>query len=81
MLSVIEESTLEHEIGQNGTAIESEWDQVFKCIKNCTKFFIEFLPRIYTTLKVNYRIRKKQFFNEKVVKIRSEKHLPNKILY
>ena len=37
--------------------------------------------RIYTKLKVNTPIGKKQFFNEKVESIRSEKHLPNKILY
>ena len=55
-----------------GTSIESEWDQVFKCIKKCHEVLhSNGVPRIYTTLKVNTRIGKKQFFNEKVESIRS----------
>ena len=81
-LSVIEESKLEHQLGPNGTAIEGEWDQVFKCIKKCHEVLhSNGVPRIYTTLKVNTRIDKKQFFKEKVESVRSEKHLPNKMLY
>ena len=80
-LSVIEESTLEQEIGQNGTAIESEWVQVFKCIKKCTKFFIEIFALNIFNIKDKYLYRRKQFFKEKVQSIGSEEHLPNKMLY
>ncbi len=66
-ISVIKEYKLEYEIGPNGTAIEGEWDQVFKCIKNCHEVLHQKgAPRIYTTLKVNTRTDKKQFFKEKV---------------
>ncbi len=72
-ISVIKEHNLQYEPGPNGTAIEGEWDQVFKCIKNCHKNLHSVgVPRIYTTLKVNTRTDKKQLFKEKVQSVISE---------
>ena len=72
-LSVIEEYELEYELGPNGTAIEGEWDQVFKCIKSCHEaLHRKGVPRIYTTLKVNTRTDKKQLFKEKVQSVIAE---------
>ncbi len=66
-LSVIEGYKLEYELGANGTAIEGEWDQVFKCVKNCHEVVhSKGAPRVYTTLKVNTRIDRKQLFKEKI---------------
>ena len=69
-LSVIEEHKLSYELGPNGTAIEGEWDQVFECIKSCHEVLHrEGVPRIYTTLKLNTRIDKKQLIKEKVQRV------------
>ena len=66
-ISVIEEHKLKYELGANGTAIEGDWEQVFICIKKCHEIVhSKGAPRIYTTLKVNTRTDKKQFFKDKV---------------
>ena len=43
-LSVVEELSLDHELGPNGTAIEGECDQVSECIKFAMKYFIARSP-------------------------------------
>ena len=66
-IEVIESSKLKYELGPNGTAIEGEWEKVFKCIENChTKVHESGADRIYTTLKINTRIDKDQSFCDKV---------------
>ena len=71
-LSVIEEHKLEFEVGPNGTAIEGEWDQVFKCVKNCHEVVHKMqAPRVYSTLKVNTRIDRKQSYKDKVISVKS----------
>ena len=66
-VKVIERYNLRYELGPNGTAIDGEWDQVFECVKNChEKLHSMGVLRIYTTLKVNTRLDKKQLFKEKV---------------
>ena len=66
-LSIIEEYKLNYELGPNGTAIEGEWDQVFKCVKSCHEaVHNKGAKRVYTTLKVNTRTDKKQLFRDKV---------------
>ena len=66
-LSIIQEYKLEYELGPNGTAIEGEWDQVFKCVKSCHEVVhSKGAKRVYTTLKVNTRTDKKQLFRDKV---------------
>ena len=72
-ICIIEEHKLNYEIGPNGTAIEGEWEQVFKCIENCHKILHRNgVPRIYSTLKVNTRTDKKQLFKEKVQSVIDE---------
>ena len=52
---------------QNGTAIEGDWENVFKCVEKCNeKIYNKGVPRIYTTIKVNTRIDKLQRFKDKV---------------
>ena len=64
---IIEEYNLVHELGANGTAIEGEWGEVFECIQKChEKIHEKGAPRIYTTIKVNTRIDKKQTFKDKL---------------
>ena len=64
---IIEEYNLAHELGANGTAIEGDWGEVFECIQKChEKIHEKGVPRIYTTIKVNTRIDKKQTFAEKL---------------
>ena len=66
-IKVIKVYGLEFELGPNGTAIEGEWENVFECIKSCHEEVHRLgANRIYTTLKVNTRIDRKQKFQEKV---------------
>ena len=69
-LSVIDEYKLDYLLGPNGTAIEGEWDQVFKCVKSCHEIVhSKGVPRVYTILKINSRTDKKQTFKDKVQSI------------
>ncbi len=69
---VIEQTGLDYEIGPNGTAIEGEWDQVFACVRACHEVVhAKGTTRIYTTLKVNTRIDRKQSFREKVPSVKA----------
>ncbi len=69
---VVEKTGLDYELGPNGTAIEGEWEKVFECVKACHETVHQLgANRIYTTLKVNTRIDKKQSFREKVSKVES----------
>ena len=64
---IIERYNLTHELGPNGTAIEGDWGEVFECIRQCHEQIHEKgAPRIYTTIKVNTRIDKRQTFTEKL---------------
>ena len=64
---VIEREGLIHELGPNGTAIEGDWEEVFKCVHHCHEVVHKLgAKRIYTTLKINTRIDRKQSFLEKV---------------
>lgn len=64
---IIEECNLIYELGPNGTAIEGEWEEVFECIRKChVAIHKKGAPRIYTILKVNTRIDKKQKFKDKL---------------
>tara|TARA_Y100000589_G_scaffold74994_1_gene68508 strand:- start:11302 stop:11595 length:294 start_codon:yes stop_codon:yes gene_type:complete len=64
---IIEKCNLTYELGANGTAIEGEWREVFECIRQChEKIHENGAPRIYTTIKVNTRIDKKQTFKDKL---------------
>ena len=64
---IIETYNLNYELGANGTAIEGDWAEVFECIRKCHEQIHEKgAPRIYTTIKVNTRIDKKQTFAEKL---------------
>ena len=74
-IRVIEDHNLNYELGPNGTAIEGDWDQVFDCVKSCHKrVHLKGAPRIYTTLKVNTRIDKKQSLDEKVKSVLEDSH-------
>ena len=74
-IEVIKNEGLNYELGANGTAIEGDWDSVFKCIKSCHKEIHGMgAPRIYTTLKVNTRIDRKQLFKEKVESVLNTNH-------
>ena len=52
--------------------IKGEWEKVFDCIKACHEVVHDLgAIRIYTTLKVNTRIDKKQSFREKVYSVKN----------
>ena len=64
---IIEDSHLTYQLGPNGTAIEGDWEEVFKCVQKChEKIHQNGVPRIYTTIKVNTRIDKLQRFTDKI---------------
>ena len=68
---VIEKTGLDYEIGPNGTAIEGEWNEVFDCVSACHEVVHQKgATRIYTNLKVNTRIDRKQSFREKVQSVK-----------
>ena len=69
---VIKQRGLEHELGPSGTSLEGEWEEVFDCVKECHEVVHELgAKRIYTTLKVNTRIDRRQSFREKVSSVES----------
>ena len=64
---IIEDYNLTYQLGPNGTAIEGDWEDVFKCVKKCHETIHQKgAPRIYTTIKVNTRIDKLQSFKDKI---------------
>ena len=64
---IIKREGLEFELGPNGTAIEGDWEKVFECVRSCHEEIHRLgADRIYTTLKVNTRIDRRQLFREKV---------------
>ena len=69
---VIEAAQLDYELGPSGTTVQGEWDKVFECVKSCHEAVHRLgAARIYTTLKVNTRIDRKQSFREKVPSVQS----------
>ena len=69
---VIKKSGLDYEIGPNGTAIEGEWEDVFACVYECHKVVHrKGASRIFTNLKLNTRIDRKQSFREKVPSVKT----------
>ena len=64
---IIKKTGLDYEIGPNGTAIEGEWEEVFACVCECHEVVHKKgATRIFTNLKLNTRIDRKQSFREKV---------------
>ena len=64
---VIEKTGLDYQLGPNGTSIEGDWNEVFDCVLGCHKEVHRLgASRIYTNLKINTRIDRKQSFHEKV---------------
>ena len=64
---IIKKTGLDYEIGPNGTAIEGEWEEVFACVCKCHEVVHQKgATRIFTNLKLNTRIDRKQSFREKV---------------
>ncbi len=69
---VIAQKDLDYELGANGTSIEGEWEAVFACVKECHDEIHSLgVDRIFTSLRINTRIDKKQSFREKVQKVKS----------
>ena len=72
-VEVIKKTGLDYEIGPNGTAIEGEWVEVFSCICKCHEVVHQKgAQRIFTNLKLNTRIDRKQSFREKVSSVIQE---------
>ena len=70
---IIEKHGLDYDLGPNGTAIEGDWEDVFQCVKHCHEEVHKLgANRIYSTLKINTRIDKKQSFKEKVSSVISQ---------
>ena len=56
---IIEDSNLNHLLGQNGTAIEGDWEDEFKYVKTYhEKINQKGAPRIFITIRVNTRTDK-----------------------
>ena len=71
--NIIEKHGLKYELGPNGTAIEGDWEDVFKCIRCCHEEVHRLgADRIYATIKLNTRTDRKQSFSEKVPSVLSK---------
>ena len=69
---LIEESGLNYQLGPNGTAIEGEWNEVFKVIHSCHEKIHEMgVNRISSSLKIGSRIDRTQTIKEKVESVNS----------
>ena len=71
--AIIEKNGLDYELGPNGTAIEGNWESVFKCVKECHQEVHRLgVSRIFTTLKINSRKDRDHSFREKVPSVISK---------
>ena len=70
---VIATTSLDHQLGPNGTAIEGPWDEVMACVRAChAELHAMGAPRLYTTLKLNTRTDRKQLFSDKVASVQQQ---------
>jgi uncharacterized protein (TIGR00106 family) len=54
-VKIIKESGLAFRLGPMGTAIEGEWEEVMGVVNRCFEALRADCPRVYMTLKVDYR--------------------------
>ncbi len=67
---VLLDAGLKIQLHSNGTAIEGEWEPVFKAIETChAAVHAMGVPRIFTTVKVNTRSDKDQTLEDKVASV------------
>ena len=58
---------LTHQLGPNGTAIEGDWEDVFKCVKKFhEKIHQKGAPRIYSTFKLNTKLTNDKKFKDEI---------------
>lgn len=55
-VKIIKESGLAFKLGPMGTAIEGEWEEVMGVVNRCFEALKKDCPRIYMTIKVDYRM-------------------------
>ena len=54
-VKVIKESGLAFRLGPMGTAMEGEWEEVMAVVSRCFEALKKDCPRVYMTIKVDYR--------------------------
>jgi uncharacterized protein (TIGR00106 family) len=54
-VKIIKESGLPFKLGPMGTAIEGEWEEVMGVVNRCFEALRGDCPRVYMTLKADYR--------------------------
>ena len=54
-VKIIKESGLAFKLGPMGTAVEGEWEEVMGVVDRCFKAMKQDCPRVYMTIKVDYR--------------------------
>ena len=52
---IIKESGLAFKLGPMGTAVEGEWEEVMAVVNRCFEALKQDCPRVYMTMKVDYR--------------------------
>ncbi len=59
-LDVIDKSRIKYQLGPMGTTIEGSWEDVFRVVKKCFEALRTSSPRVYGTLKVDYKFASKE---------------------
>ena len=54
-VSIIKNSGLAYKLGPMGTAVEGEWEELMALVTRCLNDLKKDCPRVYISLKVDYR--------------------------
>ncbi len=71
VVSIIQKSGLDHQLGPMGTSIEGDWPEVMAVVDRCFESLQADCERIYFTIKADYR---KNADNRLLGKVQSVKH-------
>jgi uncharacterized protein (TIGR00106 family) len=71
VIDVIDRSGLQYKLTPMGTILEGSWEQVTKVISDCFKVLEPQCNRIYSTIKIDYRIGENSRLKSKTEKIAS----------
>lgn len=71
VIDIIDRSELQYILTPMGTIIEGTWEQVMRVISDCFKVLEPQCNRVYSTIKIDYRVGENSRLKSKTEKIKS----------